>query len=145
MSRSSRCTGLRGDQLAFGSTRLDELVEQRQIGAAHLDLLASQPVDREIRCRLEQEGAQIAHRAGLIQAQQAHVGFLGHFARFVARAQSGVEKADQRFVVLAKQPLDDGSTRRGPLRGTRPSRFAPAMPTLVLRHSLSYQGSGYHP
>ena len=74
-------------------------------------LLPAAPIDGDIRCRLEQEGTQIAHGAGLIQAQQPYVRLLGDLTRFLVRAQAKAEKTYQGVVVLAKQALHESRLR----------------------------------
>ena len=99
--RCNSCAPLRRPQI-------DELVEQRQFGGAEVYVFTPQAVGGEIGGCLVQEGTQITDGAGLVQTEETHIRFLGHLARLLIGTQLRQQEANQRFVVLAEQPLDDG-------------------------------------
>ena len=89
-------------QAPFRGAQLRAGAQLRLPGHSFVRLLASLPVDRNVRRRPEQKGAQIAHRPGLIQAQHPNISLLRDIDRFLSRADSRPQEANQRLVVLTE-------------------------------------------
>jgi len=74
---------LRARSLPVRCGRFPSLVAQAGIDRLALAIAAADPIDREIGGGLEQEGAEKADGAGILQAEEAHVGFLRDLFRFL--------------------------------------------------------------
>ncbi len=97
---------LRTCQTSLGRTAVDEFIEYRLRGRTVMDLIASQPIEREVRGRLKQKRAQIADGLRLMQAQQPYISLLRNIPGLLRGAQSGVQESQQSLVVLTEQTLN---------------------------------------
>ncbi len=96
---------------ALGGADISEFPEQRRRLCFAVELAASQPVDSQVRGGFEEESAQVTHCAGLVETEQAHIGFLSDFPGVLLRAQPCEQEPNQRFVVLPEQLINELRTR----------------------------------
>jgi len=97
--------------------RFPGFVAQAGIERLLLAIAAPDPVDSEIGGGLEQESPQKADGAGILEAEQTHVGFLRNFLRFLNGTQPRGQELNERFVVLAEQTRDALGMAAGELAG----------------------------